>query len=108
MGCWTKYFNRGCGGDSPMTAVRLYRRNRVRVQVMRAADAVLVASEHMLELVTAHGVARERVVKVPLFVPDSRPNRTPEERYQHKRLLFLGRVTNLKGAPELLEAFTQF
>jgi len=107
-GCWTKYFNRGCGGNSPLTAARLFRENRIRLEAMQGASAVIVASDHMRELVLAHGIPRDRVFKVPLFVRDAVPDTWPRQRLEMKRLSFIGRITPLKGWRELLEAFRLF
>ena len=106
--CWTKYFNRGCGGASPVTALRLYRENRLRLAAMREARAVVVTSEHMRSLVLAQGIAPERVFKVPLFVHKAAANTSASQRLERKQLIYVGRVTRLKGWPEMLEAFRLF
>jgi len=107
-GCWTKYFNRGCGGNNPVTAVRLFRENRLRLAAMKAADAVIVTSEQMRELALAHGIVSERIVKVPLFVQQKRSRMRPLLRLERRQMVFVGRISALKGWSELLEAFRLF
>jgi glycosyltransferase involved in cell wall biosynthesis len=107
-GCWTQYFNRGCGGASPVTAIRLFRENRLRLEAMKAAAGVIVASDHLRELVIAHGVRAERVFKVPLFVHEVVPSTSASQRLEGKQLIYVGRITRLKGWPEMLEAFGLF
>lgn len=104
--CWTLYFNRRCGGLNPLTAVALYRENQLRRRAMLLADAVIVASEAMADLVRQHGVPPERVTTAPFFVPDP-PELEPNviaTRFAAKRALFVGRFTDLKGWRELLRA----
>jgi glycosyltransferase involved in cell wall biosynthesis len=106
--CWTKYFNRGCGGASPVTAIRLFRENRIRLIAMREANAVVVTSDHMRNLVLAQRVDPERVFKVPLFVHETAANTSATRRLERKQLIYVGRITRLKGWPEMLEAFRMF
>lgn len=63
---------------------------------------VMVASDHMRDEYVRHGVAGDRVTMNPLFASDvpSRGEPTPEE----FRVLFLGRMTPLKGGDVLLRA----
>jgi len=72
------------------------------------AEYQLTANVWARAILAAHGVAPEHLFKVPYFVTSAAPRRTPEERFQRKQLLFLGRGTNLKGWPELLRAFALF
>ncbi len=64
--CWRFYFNRRCGGLNPATAFALYRDNQLRLKCLLQADAVIVASEAMADVVRQHGVAQGRVKTVPL------------------------------------------
>jgi glycosyltransferase involved in cell wall biosynthesis len=75
---------------------------------MKDATGVIVASDHLRELVVAHGVPAERVFKVPLFVREAVAAKSPSQRFEAKRLMFVGRITHLKGWPEMLEAFRRF
>src|SRR6185436_12301937 len=98
----------GCGGASPVTAARLFRQNRIRLTAMREASAVVVTSDHMRSLVLAQGIAPERVFKVPLFVHEADATTSAWQRLEKKQLIYVGRITRLKGWPEMLEAFSLF
>src|SRR5262249_41755173 len=89
-GCCLCYFGRGWGGNNPLTAVELYRENTIRLEAMRKAAAVLVASEYVRTLVVAHGVEGPRVKKVPLFISPPQDVVSVEDRYQSRELLYLG------------------
>ena len=103
--CLALYFPRRCGGLNPGTMWKMYRRASERnIQLPRFA-AVLVASAHMRREFARHGVAPERIHLAPL------PNPNEGEQFQARvkpsprsHLLFLGRVTKLKGGAELLHA----
>jgi glycosyltransferase involved in cell wall biosynthesis len=104
-GCLGLYFPRRCGGLNPVTMVSRYRENRRRQALLRGHHRVLVASRHMAAEVVRNGVPPERVVVVPLFPPEVRPDpEPPAPRPRAGRLLFVGRVTALKGWRELLDA----
>jgi glycosyltransferase involved in cell wall biosynthesis len=85
--------------------IRQYRLQRRRQSLLSHYCAVLVASRHMQEEFRRHGVAEERLHRVPLFpsghVPDPAP---PEERPPTGRVLMVGRLTDLKGGCFLVEA----
>jgi glycosyltransferase involved in cell wall biosynthesis len=102
--CLGLYLPRRCGGLNPLTAVKLYRQNRARQRTLARLRAVLVASRHMADEVTLNGAA-ERVKVVPLFPPHAQPDPVPPEpRPRTDRVLFVGRLTPLKGWRELVSA----
>jgi len=102
-GCLAAYLPRGCGGRNPLTMLRLYRTERARRRTLPCYRAVLVASRHMRAEYLRHGVPDPRVV--PLFPPgiDPDPN-PPAPRTATGRVLFVGRITRLKGLPHLIAA----
>lgn len=103
--CLGLYLPRRCGGLNPLTAVRLYRQNRTRQRTLALLKAVLVASRHMADELIRNGTAAERVKVVPLFPSHAEPDPTPpESRPRTDRVLFVGRLTPLKGWRELLSA----
>jgi glycosyltransferase involved in cell wall biosynthesis len=105
LGCLAAYFPRGCGGRNPLTMLGLYRTQRRRNRVLGSYRAVLVASRHMADEYRRHGVAEERLRLVPLFPPDATPDPDPPPaRALSDRVLFVGRVTALKGLCHLVEA----
>jgi glycosyltransferase involved in cell wall biosynthesis len=103
--CLGLYLPRRCGGLNPISAVKLYRSNRTRQRTLARLRAVLVASRHMADEVIRNGAAAERVKVVPLFPPNAEPVPTPPEpRPRTDRVLFVGRLTPLKGWRELVSA----
>jgi glycosyltransferase involved in cell wall biosynthesis len=104
-GCLLAYGPRRCGGLNPLTMLRLYRRQRRRQALLPCYRAVVVASTHMREEYLRHGVALDRLHLAPLFptgqAPDPGP---PDPRPLNGRVLFVGRLTDIKGGRLLVEA----
>ncbi len=73
-----------------------------------APKAVLTSSRHMRDEYARHGISTDRLHLVPLFptgvCPDPSP---PTLRPRSGRVLFVGRITPLKGWRQLLEAIPQ-
>lgn len=102
-GCLGLYVPRRCGGLNPLTTLRLYRGNRRRQGLLPRYRSVLVASRHMAAEATRNGA--ERVEVVPLFSPGVEPDaKPPPPRPRTDRVLFVGRITPLKGWRELATA----
>jgi glycosyltransferase involved in cell wall biosynthesis len=101
--CLVLYLPRRCGGLDPRTMLRDYERQQARRALLPKYRAVVTGSEHMRREYAAHGVAAERLFVTPMpptaVVPDPAP---PAPREAVGRLLFLGRLTVLKGAAQLL------
>jgi glycosyltransferase involved in cell wall biosynthesis len=110
--CLVHYYSRGCGGSrNPLTVWREYRRQAGRLRALRGYRLVLTASRHMRDEYLNHGFAPDRVRVVPYPVGDgatapARDEAPPEGRPPAplSRLLFQGRMTNLKGGRLLLDA----
>jgi glycosyltransferase involved in cell wall biosynthesis len=101
--CLLHYYPRRCGGLSPRTMVREYRRQRRRQALLARFGAVLVASRHMREEYRRLGVPEGRLHLVPLFPPGQLPDPTPPEaRPACGRVLLVGRLTDLKGGRLLI------
>lgn len=118
--CLAHYFPRRCGGLSPVTMLRLYRRQSRRLELLRGYKAILTHSEHLKAEYIKHGVAPERVFNLSYYTREARPDAAPDfarergarEEVEHVeggagrplRLLFLGRMERLKGGQILLDA----
>ncbi len=102
-GCLAAYLPRRCGGRNPITMLQSYRHQRRRNATLALHRAVLVASTHMRDEYRRHGVADPQLV--PLFPPgvDSDAN-PPSPSPSSGRVLFLGRITRLKGLDHLITA----
>jgi glycosyltransferase involved in cell wall biosynthesis len=102
--CLLLHYPRRCGGLSPLTLASTYRRQARRRALLPGFGAVVVASEHMREELSRHGVAAGRLHRVGLPAPPPAPRvATPGAEAPH-RLLLLGRLTDVKGGALLLEA----
>jgi glycosyltransferase involved in cell wall biosynthesis len=101
LACLCLYGPRRCGGANPVTALRLYRRETRRARLLPSFRKVLVASRYMAQEYARHGVGAERVQCVPY--PVERPASRPELQYR-RRVLFLGRMTEVKGVEILVQA----
>ena len=104
-GCLVRYFPRRCGGINPIKMIQLYRTQWERQRSLNHHHAVLVASRHMSVEMVRNGVKPELVHLVPYFPPNTPfDDGPPPVKPQTNRVLFLGRITALKGWTHLLSA----
>lgn len=110
FGCLLNYYPRGCGGLNPLTMIADYQRQSARSSAMKKYRGVIAASEHMRAEFIRNGLSPEKVFKVSLPIATSsvktngnglRGSRGDSDPW---RLLFLGRMINLKGGSVLLDA----
>jgi glycosyltransferase involved in cell wall biosynthesis len=102
--CLLHYLPHGCGGWSPLTMARAYRRQSDRLAVLRRYDAVITHSDHMCGELAQHGIA-PRGVGFPVRATGPRiPHPTLPGTW---RLLFAGRMGRLKGGQVLLRALSR-
>jgi glycosyltransferase involved in cell wall biosynthesis len=99
--CLVLYGPRRCGGTSPVTALQLFRRESERARLLKNFRKILVASQYMAKEFVRNGVDSVRVECLPL--PVERPEVVPP-RSAHRQILFLGRMTAVKGIDLLLSA----
>lgn len=103
--CLALYFPRRCGGWNPRTMWKLYQRAAQRNAQLNNYAAVFVASDHMRHEFVRHGVNPERIRLAPLPNPiEAGQFNAPAKPAFRGKLLFLGRLTRVKGAAELLRA----
>ena len=105
--CLLHYLPRGCGQMSPSKMFSHYRWAARQHELFDGYAAVVVASQHMRREYVANGIPAERVHVAPLFptgagVPRSGGSRARERAEPH--VLFLGRMTKLKGGDVLIRA----
>jgi glycosyltransferase involved in cell wall biosynthesis len=107
-GCLATYYLRRCGGLDPRTLRRLYRVQRQHQALLPRYRAVVVGSRHMWEEYRRHGLSEDRLHLALLFAagvsPDPNP---PGDRPLTGRVLFAGRLTDVKGGRLLVEALCQ-
>ena len=101
--CLVLYLPRHCGQLRPGKMLQQYSwSSRQRALFTRYA-AVVVASEYMRREYMRHGLSSERVIAAPLFPTTSAPSH-PRATPSHPTVVFLGRMTTLKGPRVVLEA----
>ncbi len=105
--CLLLYYPRRCGGLNPRTTWKLFEVQAKRKSRLPGYDAVLVASRHMHREYEQHGVSSSRLHLVPLFATDGNPlANAPGAKDPGGRILFIGRLMDVKGAHYLLEAIS--
>jgi glycosyltransferase involved in cell wall biosynthesis len=117
--CLLHYFPRRCGGWSPVTMARRYALETRRRDMLGQYAAILTASTHMRNEYLRYDVAPDRVHTVGLMIPprgaaaniasssgpSPRPS-VPANLAREWRLLFVARLTALKGGAALVEALS--
>jgi glycosyltransferase involved in cell wall biosynthesis len=106
LACLALYAPRKCGTLRPEALLSQYTWTRRQQHLLPLYRALVVASEHMRHEYTAHGVEADRVHAIPLFTPPTleRRERATSRPQASIDVLFLGRMTPLKGADVLLDA----
>ena len=102
--CLALYGPRHCGSLAPAAFAGGYRWARAQQRLLPRYATVIVASEHMADEYARHGVSRDRLAMLPLF-----PATTVRETDSALRdsVLFLGRMTDLKGGDLLIRAVSR-
>jgi glycosyltransferase involved in cell wall biosynthesis len=102
--CALLYVPRHCGELTPGALVGGYRWARRQQRLFNRYASIIVASEHMKREYERHGASPGRVVMLPLFPSASAgPGADPPG----ASVLFLGRMTELKGGDILIRAVAQ-
>jgi len=103
--CIPLNYARGCGIRRPHDLLRSYRRQARRGDALAASRGVIVASEYVRRIFERQGVSPHRLHVIPYPVigvaPDAEP---PRPRAFTNRVVFLGRLTHLKGLADAVVA----
>jgi len=103
--CLVLHYPRRCGGLDPSTMWRRYRRHAQLNAQLTQYRAVLVASNYMHQEFLRNGVSPQKLHLVTLPSTDSLPaDAAPVRRTPGGRILFVGRLTDLKGTDYLIRA----
>ena len=102
--CLVLYYPRRCGGLNPSTMWRMYGRESQINSRLRRYTKLLVASTHMAREYHNHGVRPDQIDVVPLPAADDTPDGAPTARTPRGRILFIGRLTDIKGTGNLVHA----
>lgn len=105
VACLALHYPRRCGGWSPVAAVESYRRQRERFRLLGRYRSICVASRHMREEYLRHGLPSPVVQVTPL--PPTGVMRDPTlapGAAGSGQVVYVGRVTDLKMAPNAVDA----
>jgi glycosyltransferase involved in cell wall biosynthesis len=102
--CLALYGPRHCGALTPRALAGGYRWARAQQRLFDRYETVVVASGHMVDEYAKHGVPRDRIALVPLF-PSTMPR--DDAGVAGTSVLFLGRMTALKGGDLLVRAVSR-
>lgn len=103
--CLALYYPRRCGGLNPRTMLQLFQTQSKQKSRLPDYQAILVASRHMYREYERHGVSPDHLHLVPL--PTDGPISgalAPQPRALGYRILFVGRLMDVKGVSHLLRA----
>jgi len=102
--CLALHYPLRCGGLNPSLAWKMFQTASANNALLAGYQAVLVASTHMHSEFKRNGVDPEKLHLVRYPLPDS-PGREPAfSKVPGGRLLFVGRLTDVKGADYLIRA----
>jgi len=103
--CLVLHYPRRCGGLNPIGAWRMYQKHAARNARLQDYRNILVASKHMYREFERHGVCSDKLKLLPLPAQHSAQQGAPAlAKPPGGSLLFVGRLTNLKGVDYLIEA----
>jgi glycosyltransferase involved in cell wall biosynthesis len=107
--CLALYLPRGCGQRRPAVMFRQYGWAREQRTLYPKYSSIVVASQHMRSEFERNGAPSGSIRVVPLFAPPVRAEATDSApgRGEPQAVLFLGRMTPLKGGDLLIEAVAQ-
>ena len=109
-GCLLHYHVNRCGGLSPLTMIRDYRRNAWRRDLLPEYRAIIANSAYVRDVYTRLAGDQTPVYAVPLPVSTDSvpgPRSADEGERREARLLFTGRMAALKGGRVLIEALPE-
>ena len=117
--CLMHYYPRRCGGLNPATMWKLYRLEARRLSLLRHYQAIITASQYMRQELIRHGLHPGMIhaIESPIALDDASAHCPPDREVSPSaplpasgatanawRLLFAGRMTDLKGGSIMLAA----
>jgi glycosyltransferase involved in cell wall biosynthesis len=102
--CLAHYLPRRCGQASPLAMVKQYAWSARQRRLLDRYAAVVVGSKFMRDEYIRAGVGADRVAAIPLFTKLTAQRWIVERSARVIDVLFLGRMTPLKGPEVLLRA----
>ena len=104
--CLLHYFPDRCGGYNPLTMWSRFRQQSRRLELMRRYRALVTNSLHMVRELARHGLRSDCVYPFTATT-SATSSQTATLDDKPLRLVFAGRMSNLKGGQYLLEALPQ-
>jgi len=96
--CLGLYLPLGCGGNNPLTMLKLYRLAQSRQKLLKDYRGIFVSSAFMAQEYLRHVDSPEQVHLLPLFSPGCLPDLgPPSSRVFTQRILYAGRLVDNKG-----------
>lgn len=77
--CLVHYYPRRCGGLNPLTMLKEYARQSMRLEVLRAYSAIVTHSSHLRSELIKHGLAANSAYKFDYYVHGSDEMLTADE-----------------------------
>jgi glycosyltransferase involved in cell wall biosynthesis len=102
--CLVNYYPRHCGGWSPVTMVREFRRQGSRFELLSRYRAIVTLSSHMQREYARHGIQTKWVKGVAEPGAPCVSDASAQSSRDAWRLVFAGRMEFVKGGRYLLDA----
>jgi glycosyltransferase involved in cell wall biosynthesis len=103
--CLVLHYPRRCGGLNPVHMWNQYQRHTQLNARLSDHQAILVASTHMHREIERHGINSDKLHLVPLPNTEVSPGPIPPgPKYMTGNILFVGRLTDIKGVHYLIQA----
>ena len=106
--CLVNYYPRRCGGWSPITMMREFRRQAERLELLSQYDTIVTLSRHMQREYTSHGLnavwVQGATGQCGIDEPAMRDDPEREGERKEWKLLFAGRMEQLKGGAYFIAA----
>jgi glycosyltransferase involved in cell wall biosynthesis len=103
-GCLAHYLPRRCGPANPLVMLKQYTWSTRQRELFDRYAAIVVASRFMRDEYVRAGVSADRIAAIPLFTEMMAPRSIAERSARITDVLFLGRMTPLKGPDVLMHA----
>jgi glycosyltransferase involved in cell wall biosynthesis len=102
--CFLHYYPHRCGGLSPVTMLKEYRRQSKRQEILRDYQCTLTNSDYVQAELSRYGL---NVNRIYLPIDTNHSSGEIQVKTTHWRLLFLGRMSSIKGGKVFIDALPE-